>query len=50
MFEKLMKKSEIACQKAIEFAKKNDWVMACFWKNASVFLEKQAKNLKIGGK
>ena len=47
-FEKLMEKSNLCCQKAIEFAQKGDWNMASFFKNASIGFEQRARNLTIG--
>ena len=44
-YEKLMNKSDECCLKAIDFAKKNDWNMAKFYKNASIGFKKKALNL-----
>ena len=48
-YEKLMNKSDECCLKAIEFARKGDWNMAIFWKNASIGYKEKALNLvKVG--
>lgn len=44
-FETLMNKSDIACKKAIDYANKNDWNMATFWKNASIGYKNKALHL-----
>lgn len=44
-YEELMNKSDDACKKAIEFAKKGDWNMATFWKNASNGFKEKARNM-----
>lgn len=46
-YEKLMNKSNECCLRAIKFAKKNDWDMATFYKNASVGFKKKALNLTL---
>lgn len=43
----LMEKSDACCLKAIEFAKKGDYAMATFWKNASIGLKERARNLTL---
>lgn len=45
-YETLMNKSDSACLKSIEFAKKGDWIMAKFWKDASNGYKEKARNLK----
>ena len=47
-YEELMNKSDDACKKSIEFAKKGDWNMATFWKKASIGYKEKA--LKSDGK
>ena len=42
-----MNKSDECCLKAIDFAKKNDWNMAMFYKNASIGFKKKALNLTL---
>lgn len=44
-YEELMNKSDECCLKAIDFAKKNDWGMANFYKNASIGFKEKALNL-----
>ena len=44
-YEKLRNKSDECCLRAIKFAKKNDWNMATFYKNASVGFKEKALNL-----
>ena len=46
-YEELMNKSDECCLKAIDFAKKNDWNMAKFYKNASIRFKKKALNLTL---
>lgn len=46
-YEKLMNKSDECCLKAIKFAKKNDWDMATFYKNASVGFKEKALDLTL---
>ena len=46
-YEKLMNKSDECCLRAIKFAKKNDWNMAKFYKNASVGFKEKALNLTL---
>ena len=46
-YEKLMNKSDECCLKAIDFAKKNDWSMAKFYKNASIGFKEKALNLTL---
>lgn len=46
-YEELMNKSNECCLRAIKFAKKNDWDMATFYKNASVGFKKKALNLTL---
>lgn len=46
-YEKLMNKSDECCLRAIKFAKKNDWSMATFYKNASVGFKEKALNLTL---
>ena len=46
-YEKLMNKSDECCLRAIKFAKKNDWDMATFYKNASIGFRKKALNLTL---
>lgn len=46
-YEKLMNESNECCLKAIKFAKKNDWNMATFYKNASVGFKEKALNLTL---
>jgi len=44
-YEELMNKSDECCLKAIDFAKKNDWNTATFYKNASIGFKEKALNL-----
>ena len=46
-YEELMNKSYECCLKAIDFAKKNDWSMAKFYKNASIGFKEKALNLTL---
>ena len=46
-YEELMNKSDECCLKAIKFAKKNDWDMATFYKNASIGFKEKALNLTL---
>ena len=46
-YEELMNKSDGCCLKAIKFAKKNDWDMATFYKNASIGFKEKALNLTL---
>ena len=46
-YEKLMSQSDECCRKAIEYAKKQDWNMAIFYKNVSNDFKTRARNLKI---
>ena len=46
-YEKLMNKSDECCLRAIKFAKKNDWNMATFYKNASIGFKEKALNLTL---
>lgn len=46
-YQEFMKKSDSACLKAIEFAKKNDYKMAMFYKNVSIGYKEKALNLKV---
>ena len=46
-FEKLMSQSDECCRKATQYAKKNDWYMATFYKKASNGFKAKAMNLKI---
>lgn len=46
-YEKLMNKSDECCLKAIKFAKKNDWDMATFYKNASIGFKEKALDLTL---
>ena len=46
-YEELMNKSDECCLKAIKFAKKNDWDMAIFYKNASIGFREKASNLTL---
>ena len=46
-YEELMNKSDECCLRAIKFAKKNDWNMATFYKNASVGLKEKALDLTL---
>lgn len=46
-YEELMNKSDECCLRAIKFAKKNDWDMATFYKNASVGFKRKALNLTL---
>lgn len=41
-YKELMNKSDLACKKAIFFAKKGDWNMATFWKKASLGYKEKA--------
>ena len=45
-YEVLMIKSDAACKMAIKMAKKGDWRMAAFYKNASEGFKNKARNLK----
>lgn len=45
--EELMNKSDKCCFRAIDFAKKNDWSMATFYKNASIGFKEKALNLTL---
>lgn len=44
-YEELMKKSDEACLKAIEFIHKKEYDLACFWKSASEGFKKRALEL-----
>lgn len=46
-YEELMNKSDEYCLRAIKSAKKNDWNMATFYKNASVGFKEKALNLTL---
>ena len=46
-YEKLMNKSDECCLRAIKLAKKNDWNMATFYKNASIGFKEKALNLTL---
>ena len=46
-YEELMNKSDECCLRAIKFAKKNDWDMAIFYKNASIGFREKASNLTL---
>lgn len=46
-YEELMNKSDECCLRAIKFAKKNDWDMATFYKNASIGFREKASNLTL---
>ena len=46
-YEELMNKSDECCLRAIKFAKKNDWDMAIFYKNASIGFKEKASNLTL---
>ena len=46
-YEELMNKSDECCLRAIKFAKKNDWDMAIFYKNASIGFKEKALNLTL---
>ena len=46
-YEKLTDESNECCLKAIKFAKKNDWNMATFYRNASVGFKEKALNLTL---
>lgn len=46
-YEELMNKSNECCLRAIKFAKKNDWNMATFYKNASIGFKEKALNLTL---
>lgn len=46
-YEKLMNKSNECCLRAIKFAKKNDWNMATFYKNASIGFKEKALDLTL---
>ena len=45
-YEELMNKSDECLKKAVQYAKKNDWNMATFYKNASDGFKIKARNLK----
>ena len=45
-YEELMNKSDECCKKAIQYAEKNDWDMAIFYKRASEGFKEKARNLK----
>lgn len=47
-YEELMNKSDECCLKAIQYAKKQDWNMATFYKNASNGFKQKARNLNVG--
>lgn len=42
-----MNQSDECSRKAVEYAKKNDWNMATFYKNASNDFKARARNLKV---
>lgn len=44
-YQKLMQKSDEACEKAIAFYQKKDWESCLFWKNVSSNLREKALNL-----
>ena len=46
-YEKLMNESDECCLRAIKFAKRNDWNMATFYKNASIGFKEKALNLTL---
>lgn len=46
-YEELMDKSDSACMKAIEFARKGEKELANFWKNASVGYKEKALRLNV---
>ena len=46
-YGELMNKSDECCLRAIDFAKKNDWSMATFYKNASIGFKEKALNLTL---
>ena len=46
-YEELMNKSDECCLKAIEFARKCDWNMATFYKNASIGFKEKALKLNV---
>ena len=46
-YEELMNKSDECCLRAIKFAKKNDWNMATFYKNASIGFKEKALKLNV---
>ena len=46
-YEELMNKSDECCLRAIKFAKKNDWDMATFYKNASIGFKEKALDLTL---
>ena len=46
-YEELMNKSDECCLRAIKFAKRNDWNMATFYKNASIGFKEKALNLTL---
>ena len=47
-YEELMNKSDECCLKAIDYAKKGDWNMATFYKNASIGFKEKALKLNVG--
>ena len=47
-YEELMNKSDECCLKAIDYAKKDDWIMATFYKNASIGFKEKALKLNVG--
>ena len=46
-YEYLITMSDECCLKAIEFAEKQDWLMATFWKNASIGFKEKALKLTL---
>lgn len=46
-YQELMEKSDDACTKGVEFAKKGDMLMATFWKKASVGYKEKALKLNV---
>lgn len=46
-YQELMEKSDDACLKSIEFAKKGSWLMATFWKKVSEGFKEKARNLEV---
>lgn len=46
-YQELIKKSDDAELKSIKFANKGNWLMATFWKNASVGYKTKALKLKV---
>lgn len=46
-YEELMNKSDEYCLRAIRSAKKNDWNMATFYKNASIGFKERILNLTL---